>query len=415
MRENLEHWVTRLFRGIKSQFTVSVLIDCLYLIAIIAISVIIFLIVKKIVIGIIKRIIQRTENKWDDAVFDSKSIHRLFDMIPGIIVYSLANLLVVLRNFVELVAIIYISLMLIAAIIAFLDAINLIYEKKYIDSKKRPIKGLLRVIKIVIFFIALIVIISKLMRQSPVYILSGLGALSAVFMLVFKDALLGIVAGVQMSSNDLVRIGDWIEMPKYGADGDVIDISLTVVKVRNFDKTITTIPAYALISDSFKNWRGMQTWGGRRIKRAINIDISSINFCSDQLLAKLEKIDFLKDYLHERKQEVEKYNKDHNVDTTVPVNGRRLTNIGTFRRYIIEYLKKHSGIHQDMIIMVRQLSPDKEGVPLEVYAFTSSVVWQEYEGIMSDIFDHLFAVAPYFQLRIFQEPSGYDVQQLKGS
>ncbi len=413
MKESFEVWVRQIFQNINSDFTVSIIIDCIYLVAIVLFSLIIYFIAKKIALGIIKRLIQRTENKWDDAIFDSKSIHRLFDMIPGIIVYSLASLLSVFRGFVELVALIYISLMLVASVMAFLDAINLIYESKHKSSKKRPIKGLLRIIKIVILFIAIIVIISKLMRQSPIYILSGLGALSAVFMLVFKDALLGIVAGVQMSSNDLVRIGDWIEMPKYGADGDVIDISLTVVKVRNFDKTITTIPAYALISDSFKNWRGMQNWGGRRIKRAINIDISSIGFCSEELLKKLEKIEYLKDYLTERGKEVEEYNKLHEIDTSVSVNGRRLTNIGTFRRYIIEYLRKHSGIHQDMVIMVRQLSPTKEGVPLEVYAFTSTIVWLEYEGIMSDIFDHLFAVAPYFNLRIFQEPSGYDIKLLK--
>lgn len=414
MRENFENWVSSTFKNINSDMAISIIIDIIYLLGIVLICFVAYVIIKKIVLNIIKRVISKTENKWDDAIFESKSIHRFLNLIPGIVVYSLAYLLTVTQKFVELFAIIYISFMTLAAIFAFLEAINLIYDKNYTGSKQRPIKGFVTLIKIVLFVVAIIIVVAKLMGQSPVYILSGLGALSAITMLIFKDSILGMVAGVQMASNDLVRIGDWIEMPKYGADGDVIDISLTVVKVMNFDKTITTIPAYALVSDSFKNWRGMQAAGGRRIKRAINIDISSISFCSEQLLKDLSKIGYLKEYLNERTTEIEEYNELHNVDTSTPVNGRRLTNIGTFRRYITEYLKKHPKIHKDMIVMVRQLAPASDGIPIEIYAFTNDIVWENYEGIMADIFDHLLAVAPYFNLRVFQTPTGNDIKSIKG-
>lgn len=413
MRENFEKWFDNVFKNVNSELAKSIIIDIFYLISITALCLIAYIIIKRIVLKVIKRVISRTENKWDDAIWESKCLHRFLSIIPGLIVYSLASLLTVTKRFVELLAVIYITLIIIAGIFTFLDAINLIYDKNYAASKQKPIKGFIKVIKIALFIIAVIIILSRLMGQSPIYILSGLGALSAVTMLIFKDSILGMVAGVQMASNDLVRIGDWIEMPKYGADGDVIDISLTVVKVKNFDNTITTVPAYALVSDSFKNWRGMQATGGRRIKRAINLDVSSISFCSEELLQQLSKIDYLKEYLKERQAEIEEYNQMHNIDPSMPVNGRRLTNIGTFRRYVSEYLKRHPKIHKDMIIMVRQLAPGKDGVPLEVYAFTNDIIWANYEGIMSDIFDHLFSVIPYFDLRVFQEPSGNDIKGLK--
>lgn len=414
MRENIENWIAKGLKAINfSDKASSYVIELIYLIFIVLLCLVAYIAIKKIVIKILKTIIRKTENKWDDAILESKTIHRALSLIPGIIVYSLAFLLPSFQKFIELIAIIYISFMTVSAINSFLNAINLIYDANYTASKQRPIKGIIKVIKIIFFTIALIVVTAKLMGQSPIYVLSGLGALSAIIMLIFKDSILGMVAGVQMASNDLVRIGDWIEMPKYGADGDVIDISLTVVKVKNFDKTITTIPAYALVSDSFKNWRGMQSAGGRRIKRSINIDTSSISFCSVEQLSKLSQIEYLKEYLKQRQEEIKEYNEVHNIDESIPVNGRRLTNIGTFRRYVIEYLKQHPKIHKDMIVMVRQLAPTESGVPLEIYAFTNDIVWINYEGIMADIFDHLFAVVPYFNLRIFQNISGSDIKALK--
>jgi miniconductance mechanosensitive channel len=229
---------------------------------------------------------------------------------------------------------------------------------------------------------------------------------------VFKDSLLGLVAGIQLAANDMVRVGDWIEMPKYDADGDIIDISLNTVKVQNFDKTITTIPSYALISDSFKNWRGMQVSGGRRIKRSLFIDAKSIKFCTDEMIEKFKTIQFLTDYITSKEHEIAEYNARHKINLDNPVNGRALTNIGVFRAYMNHYLQHHPGISQEMTLLVRQLAPTENGLPLEIYAFTNDIRWDVYESIQSDIFDHLFAVAPEFGLHIFQNPSGNDFRSM---
>jgi miniconductance mechanosensitive channel len=234
--------------------------------------------------------------------------------------------------------------------------------------------------------------------------------MTAVVMLVFRDAILGFVAGIQLSANQMVSPGDWIEMPKYGADGDVLEVALTTVKVRNWDKTITTIPTYALISESFKNWRGMKESGGRRIKRAIHIDMHSIRFCDEPMLQRFSKIEFVSEHLARKRQEIAHWNADRGVDDSAPINGRRLTNIGTFRAYLIAYLRAHPMIHQEMTFLVRQLAPTPHGLPLEIYVFSRDQVWANYEGIQADIFDHVLAVAPEFDLRIFQTPTGGDVR-----
>lgn len=261
-------------------------------------------------------------------------------------------------------------------------------------------KTISQTIKLIFGILFLIQIISLLAGKSPVAILSGFGALSAILMLVFKDTILGFVAGLQLSTNKMVQIGDWIEMPKYGADGDVIDIGLNVVKVRNFDKTITTIPTYALVSDSFKNWRGMQESGGRRIKRSILIDINTIHFLSDAEKDKLRKSSLLAPYLDEKEKQISKHNQSFDMSTVI--NGRRLTNLGTFRAYLFTYLKNHKDIHQGMTVLVRQLSPNQYGLPLEIYCFTSTTDWGLYENIQSDIFDHIFSVLGEFGLRSYQ-------------
>lgn len=398
-----------------SDSIINVLHEAALILIIFVFSLIIYLFFKFIIIKFVKRIINRTSNKWDDMILDSKCIHRALYALPAIIFYSLVSYLNYSQKILELLLTIYIIFMMIYAFNGLFDVIAIIYDKSYSLSKKRPIKAFMTVLKIVLFIIGLVVIVSKMLGQTPLYILSGLGALSAITMLIFKDAILGFVAGFQMAANDLVNIGDWIEMPKYGADGDVIDISLTVVKVQNFDRTITTIPAYALVSDSFKNWRGMQNSGGRRIKRSINLDLSSIQFCSEELLKKLNKIHYLKEYIESRHKEIKDYNEEHKVDISIPVNGRRMTNIGVFRRYISEYLKNHPKVHKDMICMVRQLEPGNEGLPLEIYCFTNDTKWENYENIMSDIFDHLLAVVPYFELKVFQNPAGSDIRELKNS
>lgn len=271
-----------------------------------------------------------------------------------------------------------------------------------------PVKGVVQVIKIAVFFLTGLFVIATILQQKIAVLLSGLGALSAVLMLIFKDSVLGFVAGLQLIANRMVSKGDWIEMPKYGADGDVVDIALTTVKVQNWDKTITTIPTYALISESFKNWRGMKESGGRRIKRTINLDLSSIKFCDQKMLDQFSKIQYIAEYIQQKQEEVDQYNLANEVDSVSLVNGRRLTNVGTFRAYAESYLRNHPDIHQGMTFLVRHRQPTEHGLPIELYVFSSDQVWANYESIQADIFDHLLSVIPEFNLRVFQAPSSSD-------
>jgi miniconductance mechanosensitive channel len=297
---------------------------------------------------------------------------------------------------------------------SFLNAVNDIYCN-YEISRQRPIKGYLQVIQIILTIFVVISIIATLFDRPIWPLITGLGAMTAVLILVFKDSILGLVASILISTNDMVRIGDWIEMPQYGADGDVVDISLTTVKVQNWDKTIATIPTYALISDSFKNWRGMSESGGRRIKRAIRIDMNSIKFCDPAMLDRFEKYQLITDYVKSRRQEIAEYNETHKIDASYLVNGRNMTNVGTFRAYIAAYLKKHPKIHQEMTFLIRHLPPGRDGLPIEIYVFSNDQVWANYEAIQADIFDHILAVLPYFDLTIFQDPTGRDIRMLSGS
>ena len=284
--------------------------------------------------------------------------------------------------------------------------------------KDKPLKSYFQVIKIFLYAIGGIILISILMSQNPSVLIGGLGAASAILMLVFKDTIMGFVSSIQLSANDMVRIGDWISMPKFNADGDVFEISLTTVKIRNFDKTISYVPPYSLISESFQNWRGMQETGGRRIKRSIHIKQSSIRFIeNDEELNKFKRIESVANYIDKRSAEIDKYNKEIGADKSIPVNGRNLTNMGLFRTYVLEYLRSHDSIRQDMMIMVRQLDPTSKGVPLELYMFANTTVWAIYEGIVSDVFDHLLASTKYFDLEIFEDVSnpivGLQQQQVK--
>jgi miniconductance mechanosensitive channel len=290
-------------------------------------------------------------------------------------------------------------------------AIREIYSKSDIASR-RPIRGYLDAVKIVAYIMSGIFIVSILTDRSPWGVLSILGGFTVVLMLVFKDTILGFVASIQLSGHDMVRIGDWIEMPKYGADGDVIDVSIHTVKVRNWDKTITTIPTYGLVTDAFKNWRGMSESGGRRIKRALHIDMSSIKFCSDEMLERFRKFDLIKDYIVGKQNEINEYNKEYATETSQLINGRRQTNIGVFRAYIVAYLKNHPKVHQNMTFLVRHLEPTKHGLPVQIYVFSNDQAWANYEAIQSDIFDHLLAAVPEIDLRVFQDPTGYDFAKI---
>jgi miniconductance mechanosensitive channel len=368
-------------------------------------------ITKKVVLRVITHIITNNKIEWDNVLLERKVFQRLSHIVPAIIIYYFSSTFPDFQSVIEKGVVIYIIIVGLIVTNSFLKAFNDIYLTFEI-SKIKPIKGYIQVIQISIFILGGIVIIANLMGESPFILLSGIGALSAVLLIVFKDSLLGLVAGIQLAANDMVRVGDWIEMPKYDADGDIIDISLNTVKVQNFDKTITTIPSYALISDSFKNWRGMQVSGGRRIKRSLFIDAKSIKFCTEEMIEKFKTIQFLSEYITSKEQEIAEYNARHEINLDNPVNGRALTNIGVFRAYMIRYLQQHPGISQEMTLLVRQLAPTENGLPLEIYAFTNDIRWDVYESIQSDIFDHLFAVAPEFGLHIFQNPSGNDFRNM---
>jgi len=371
---------------------------------------------KKILLNALGKIISRTESKWDDALLKRKVFNRLSHLVPALVIYLTAPIALtghdVLVHTITTAAFIFMVFIAILALDALLSASLDIYES-YNISREIPIKGFVQVLKIITYFMGGILLISIVIKKSPFYLLSGLGALTAVLMLVFKDVILGFVAGIQLTANRMIAQGDWVEMPKYGADGEVVEIALTTVKIQNWDKTITTIPAYSLISESFKNWRGMSESGGRRIKRAINIDMNTICYCTDDMIERFSKIQCLTSYIQGKRQEISEYNRNKAVDESVLINGRRLTNIGTFRAYIIEYLRQHPMINKDMTFIVRQLAPAEHGLPIEIYVFCRDKVWANYEAIQSDIFDHILAAVSEFDLKVYQDPTGHDFSKLK--
>ena len=370
---------------------------------------------KRYIVAGLTYAISRTKTHWDDSVLRQRTLKRLARLAPALVIYLLTpNALEGLDwaiSFIRNAVMIYMIIILMLALDSLLNTAEDIYQK-YRASKQVPIKGFIQVLKLVVYFLTAILVISILLDKTPVFLLSGIGALAAVMMLVFRDAILGFVAGIQLAANKMVAVGDWIEMPKYGADGDVLEVALTTVKVQNWDKTITTIPTYALISDSFKNWRGMSESGGRRIKRSVNFDMSSIRFCDEEMLARYEKIQYIAEYIEQKKDELEAFNQSTNVDNASLANGRRMTNIGTFRAYVIAYLHHHPMINQDMTFLVRQLQPSQYGLPIEIYVFSKDKVWANYEDIQADIFDHILAVVPEFDLCVYQNPTGADFRML---
>ncbi|KPK26854.1 MAG: mechanosensitive ion channel protein MscS [Desulfobacterales bacterium SG8_35_2] len=368
-------------------------------------------ITKRYMVHVIEIVFKRSKNTWDDALVQHGFVRRLSLLMPIIVVYMTADLMLsgqaMTSELFKRLAMVFFIFAGVWMLDAVLLAVRDIYYKSDV-SEQRPIRGYLDGIKIVAYVMAGIFTISVLTGKSPWGILSILGGFTVVLMLVFKDTILGFVASIQLSGHDMVRVGDWIEMQKYGADGDVIDVTIHTVKVRNWDKTITTIPTYSLVSDAFKNWRGMSESGGRRIKRAIHIDLSSIKFCNDEMLERYRKFDLIKNYIAEKQEEISRYNKEQTVNPEQLINGRRQTNIGVFRAYIIAYLKNHPKIHQGMTFLVRHLEPTQYGLPIQIYVFSNDQVWANYEAIQADIFDHLLAAVSEFDLRVFQNPSGYD-------
>ncbi|WP_439836858.1 mechanosensitive ion channel family protein [Aeromonas enteropelogenes] len=310
---------------------------------------------------------------------------------------------------IEVVAQLWILLFLLLAFFALLDCVLAVSRNTSL-GRDLPLRGIFQGTKLVGSVLVGILMIALLLGKSPLFLFSGLGAMTAVLMLVFKDPILGLVAGIQLSANRMLSVGDWLQMDKYGADGEVTDIGLTTVKVSNWDKTITTIPTYALISDSFKNWQGMTESGGRRIKRSVNIDMTSVRFLTADEQLQLKQAQLLAPYLSRKEQELSSYNLQLREAINCPINGRHLTNLGTLRAYLDAYLKAHPGIRNDMTLMVRQLAPTSDGLPLEIYCFTATTAWGEYEGIQADIFDHIFAIIEQFHLRLHQSPTGYDMR-----
>lgn len=378
-------------------------------------SVILYFIFKKVLLFSIVRIIKKSKSTYDDFFVSRKVFHRLAHLAPALVIYFFDNSFYepfpLFFGFIVKASIIYIIVVLFWTFQAFLRALEDIYNTLPFAAE-RPIRGYMQLVQLLFIIIGILWGISIVFDVQVTRIFAGLGALAAVLLLVFKDTILGFVAGIQLSANKMVKVGDWIEMPTHNADGTVLEITLNTVKVQNWDRTITTIPTYALVSSPFMNWRGMEESGGRRIKRSINIDMQSVTFCTPEMIEKFKKIHHLKEYIESRQKEINEYNREHNVDESVLVNGRRMTNLGVFRKYVENYLLRNPKINKNMTFLVRYLQPTEKGIPLEVYVFSADQRWAFYEGIQADIFDHILAVIPEFGLKVFQLPSGNDLREM---
>lgn len=366
---------------------------------------------RQVLLRVVGNIIRKTPTHWDDLLIK----HKLFPAIASLVSVIILTMAVpvifgdfqtLLPFFVKLVKV-YFLYVILRIIMVFLNGSEEYFSASPIFMDK-PIASYFQLIRLLLYITVFILALSILLGESPLYYLGAFGAFTAVLLLIFKDTILGLVASVQIATNDMIRVGDWVEMPKYNADGDVLAINLNTVKVVNWDKTITTVPTHYFISDSFKNWRGMQESGGRRIKRTIHINTSSVRFVDEAMRESFKKFYLINEFISNRQKEIEEYNASHAFDTSALINGRRMTNIGVFRNYIQAYLINHPGINQNMTLLVRQLESTQFGLPIEVYCFTKSVKWAEHEEAQSDIFDHLFAAASYFHLEVFQSPSGAD-------
>ena len=411
-----EHWVSDwlislgLATELVSPVTLGIDVLILVLVAMLA-----DVFSKRVILRGIEKAIKKSSSSLDDIFFDKKVFDALAHLAPAIIIEIGAPFvfeeypafITGLSKFIQL----YTIVIVVWVISSFLDALlELSYRNPYLKDK--PMLSYVQLGKLVSYCLAGVMMFSIFFSKSPLVVLSAFGAAGAVLIFVFKDTILGLVASIQISVNDTLRVGDWVSMEKFNADGDVIKITLNTIEVQNWDKTISTIPAYAFVSDSFKNWRGMSESGGRRIKRSIHISVTSIKFCDQAMLEQFNKFQLLEDYISSRSEEIAKYNEDKQVDKTYPLNGRHLTNIGVFREYASRYLKANTNIRTDMTCMVRQQAPSELGIPLEVYCFTNTIEWIPYENIQSDIFDHLMATASLFDLEVFQSPSGSDFGKL---
>lgn len=377
----------------------------------ILVAILAYIIAKHVVVRGIRHLITKLKFANHDIMSQHSVIRRIANIVPAIVVMNgivtVPHLSAKMVSFVQMAAQAFIFLTIALAIGELLNIFNLVYQRNP-KSRNKPIKGYLQLIKLIIFIVCGLMILGTFLKKDVFTLLAGFGAMAAVLMLVFQNTILSLVASVQISSYDMVRIGDWIEMPSLNADGDVIDMSLHTITVQNFDKTFTTIPTNKLVTDTFKNWRGMSQAGVRRIKRSLYIDQSSVHFMSEAEQSKLKEFLLLDQYLDHKSTELIEFNQK--LSNTSPCNQRRLTNIGTFRAYVELYLNQHPNISKHQSLIVRQLQPTEKGLPLEIYAFSNQIAWKDYEAIQSDIFDHLIAILPEFGLKVYQAPSGYDMQ-----
>lgn len=368
-----------------------------------------YVLMRYVVLKAISRLFEKTSTKLDDILIETGFLNRISYIVPLIILYNLFNSFIGSYLIINRLLLSLIAIVIILSFNSLLNVFNDIYNRsKY--SNNINLKSYFQILRLIINLLSIIIVISIISGQSPLYLLSGLGALTAVLMLIFKDTILSFVSSIQINSNDLFKIGDWVEAPQFGADGDVIDIALHTIKIQNWDKTISIIPTHKLIDSSFKNWRGMSDSGGRRIKRSINIDMNSIKFCNDELINNFKSITIISEYIDRKLSNLKEHNESVNKESII--NGRALTNVGTYRAYIKAYLSNNKDIHKDMTFLVRQLSPTSNGLPIQIYVFSKNTNWIDYEEIQSDIFDHLISALHQFDLKIYQQPSGNDLLKI---
>ncbi|MBI1315724.1 mechanosensitive ion channel [bacterium] len=422
MDESSPHWLDRLYwsrtwfveKGIDEDWAgLAVLLTDLAVL--IGIAWIADFIGRQVITYWVARAVKRSKNEWDDIFFERRVFNGLAHLLPALLIYYAASHIFsdfpAAISLVRKAALTYFAVAIFVVVHRVLKALEEVALRfRYFEGK--PVGSFIQLGALLNVLLASVLVLTILIGKNPLPLLGGFAALAAVFSLIFKDTLLGLVASIQMAINDMVRIGDWISMDKYGADGDVEEIKLTTVKVRNFDKTITTVPTYAFVSDSFKNWRGMQSQGRRRIKRSLLIDQSTVQLLSREDTRKMQKFSLVQDYILQRQAEIDAYNRENDIDRSEVINGRNMTNLGVFRQYALEYIRHHPRVDVDEISMVRQLQPTAEGLPLEIYCFVDDTRWVEYETIMADLFDHLIAAVPHFGLQLFQNPSGNDFRKM---
>lgn len=416
MIENLETWLIeqleRLnFNEFYAEFTAVIIL----IIGLLIFGLIIDRISRQVLLSGFAKFAAKSKTHWDDLLIKHRVVTAIAHLAPVLVIfYFLPHVFVEYKTVVDYVNRLSEVVVIITALVVifrFLNAVREILEGISM-FKDKPLQSYFQLIKIVLGIILGVLILSILADKSIMYFFGAFGAISAVLLLIFKDTILGFIASIQLAANDMIQVGDWVQMDKYGADGDVIEINLATVKVKNWDKTITTVPTYSFISDSFKNWRGMEETGSRRIARSIFINQHSVKFCTEEMIKGYKKIHILKDYTEEKIKEIEAYNKERNVDVSEVSNGRRMSNLGTFRAYLLKYLQNHPKINQDLTILVRQLDPTPNGIPIQIYAFCTDIAWANYEAVQADIFDHTLSVIHQFDLEIFQNPSGSDFKKL---